>query len=99
MVLVEFDVHTTETVMTEIEETADYDDTSREAPRRALRDRKDLTVLWVDDLGLEFSRINTGEGSCAALTQDTASFSPTICERFPNFSRWLLHGLRCLRSS
>ena len=71
-VLAEFDVHTTDTVMAELEGIAEYDDLSGEAARRVLRHREHLTVHTVDDPGFESSRIDTGEGSCAVLIRDEA---------------------------
>lgn len=70
-VLKEFDVHTTETVVKELEETAEYNDRSAEAAEQVLRHRKDLTVHGVDELGVESSRIDSGEGSCAVLARET----------------------------
>jgi predicted nucleic acid-binding protein len=71
-VLTEFDVHTTEAVMAELERTAEYDDPSGEAARRVLQQREHLIVHTVDDLGFESSRIDAGEGSCAVLAQEAA---------------------------
>ena len=71
-VLAEFDVHTTETVMAELEETAEDDDPSGDAARRVLQHRENLTVHTVDDPGFESSRIDAGEGSCAVLTREAA---------------------------
>lgn len=71
-VLAEFDVHTTETVIAELKDTAEYDDQSGDAARRVLRHREHLTVHTVDELEFESSRIDAGEGSCAVLTRDEA---------------------------
>ena len=71
-VLAEFDVHTTETVMAELEGTAEYDDPAGDAARRVLRHREHLTVHTVDDPRFESSRIDVGEGSCAVLARDEA---------------------------
>ncbi len=71
-VLAEFDVQTTETVIAELEGTAESDDPSGDAARRVLRHREHLTVHTVADSGFESSRIDIGEGSCAVLARDKA---------------------------
>lgn len=67
-VLEEFDVHTTETVILELEETAEYDDIHGEAAGRALEFKDDVTVVTAEDPGMESSRMDEGEASCVSLT-------------------------------
>ena len=65
----EYDVNTTETVVAELESTAEYDDTGGEAAQSCLDRRERLRVHTVDD-PLTSSRIDVGEGSCAVLAVD-----------------------------
>ncbi|WP_436929122.1 hypothetical protein [Halosimplex halobium] len=64
----EFDVHTTETVVGELEDTAEYDDRHGDAARTVLDSRDDFETHDVAET-LESSRIDRGEGSCALLTR------------------------------
>lgn len=69
----EFDVHTTQTVIAELEATADYDDPHGDAATEVL-DRQDwLTVHSLDADIPETSRIDRGEGSCAVLSDRNAA--------------------------
>jgi predicted nucleic acid-binding protein len=67
--LEEFEVHTTETVVDELENTAEYDDSHGDAAETVL-----ANLDWVsthDVKGdLESSRVDQGEGSCALLTKE-----------------------------
>ncbi len=65
----EFDVHTTERVMTKLEETADYPDSHGNAANAALDIQEALTVHTIDN-SLESARIDDGEGSCAILANN-----------------------------
>lgn len=67
LALVEFDVHTTATVVGELEETANYDDVHAEAAEVVLCHQDGLTVHDVTDPGPRSSRIDDGEASCLAL--------------------------------
>lgn len=67
--LAEFDVHTTERVVTELEETADYPDSHKNAANAVLDMQEELTVHSIDT-PLESARIDEGEGSCAVLAND-----------------------------
>jgi len=67
--LSEFDVHTTETVVNELEATSDYDDTHGHAAQTVLDNTESITVQRVDGT-LESSRIDEGEGSCALCCRD-----------------------------
>jgi len=68
-VLSEFDVHTTQTVIDELEETAEYEDRHAKAAQRIL-DRLDVvTVHKVENTGFQSSRIDEGEGSCVHLVR------------------------------
>ncbi|WP_435185104.1 hypothetical protein [Halobellus sp. EA9] len=67
--LTEFDVHTTELVIEELEETSEYDDRHGDAAQIVLDNRDQITV---QDIQGEFtsSRVDEGEGSCALLTKE-----------------------------
>lgn len=67
-VLAEFEVHTTEPVVEELEDTADYEDRHGEAARAVLDDRDRFESHEMAET-LESSRIDSGEGSCALLTR------------------------------
>jgi len=66
--LTEFDVHTTETVIEELEQTSEYDDHHGEAAETVLDNLDRITAHHVNG---EFtsSRVDQGEGSCALLTK------------------------------
>lgn len=68
--LEEFDVHTTRTVLEELEETAAYDDPHGAAATRVLERVDDLEVHGTDDTDLQSSRIDAGEATCLALARD-----------------------------
>lgn len=61
------DVHTAGVVVTELEETAGYPDVHGGAARVALRRRDRLTVHEDVAPAVESTRIDRGEGACAAL--------------------------------
>jgi predicted nucleic acid-binding protein len=67
--LTEFDVHTTETVIEELEETSEYDDRHGEAADIVLDNLDKITTHQVQG---EFtsSRVDHGEGGCALLTTE-----------------------------
>lgn len=69
-VLDEFDVHTTEPVVEELSDTADYDDTAAQAAQHTLQQRDSITVHATDQPNFESSRIDRDEASCIALTQE-----------------------------
>lgn len=66
--LTEFDVHTTELVIEELEETAEYEDRHGNAAQIVLDNRDKFTSHEVQG---EFTsaRIDEGEGSCALLSK------------------------------
>lgn len=69
--LTEFEVHTTETVIEELEDTAEYNDNHGTAAGRVLDHSPDrITVHQVDNGAFSSSRIDHGEGSCALLTTE-----------------------------
>ena len=76
VVLDEFEIHTTETVVEELRATADYDDASAEGANSVLSRTERLTVHSVDAPEFDTSRIDEGEGSCAVLArkQDATFF-------------------------
>lgn len=63
----EFEVHTTETVLDELRETAAHDDPHGMAATKVLDHRDRFAIHEVDEELLETSRIDRGEGSCVAL--------------------------------
>lgn len=67
IVLEAFEIHTTETVVTELEETAAYDDTHGTAATAVLEAIDGVYVHESEDASLETSRIDQGEASCLAL--------------------------------
>lgn len=66
-VLAEFEVHTTETVVGELEDTGEYDDRHGDAAREVLDGRSEFEIHGIEGT-LESSRIDRGEGTCALLT-------------------------------
>lgn len=68
--ITEFDVHTTETGVEELEETSMYDDRHREAAQTVLENVNQIKIHQVQK---EFtsSHVDQGEGSCALLTKET----------------------------
>lgn len=74
----EFNVHTTDQVIDELEETANYEDPHGEAATRILNQQDRLTVHTVEEDIPETSRIDQGEGSCVVLAdQRSADFLVT----------------------
>lgn len=74
----EFDVWTTETVLEELAETANYDDPHGRAATTVLDRQERLTVHTVEESVPETSRIDRGEGSCVVLAdQRSADFLVT----------------------
>ena len=69
-VLAEFDVHTTDLVVDELEDTASYDDVHGDGATGALRLLDDLTVHDGLDPAIRSSRIDVGEASCLALDRE-----------------------------
>lgn len=64
----EFNVHTTKTVIEELEQTAEYKDSDAEAAEAVLEEIGKVSVHSVDRK-FKSSRIDGGEGSCSALTR------------------------------
>lgn len=69
ILLEEFDIHTTETVIQELEETQTYDDLHAEAADTVLNHVDQITVHKMDNAEFYSSRVDRGEGSCALLTK------------------------------
>jgi predicted nucleic acid-binding protein len=65
--LTEFEIHTTETVVEELENTSKYDDAHGEASETVLNHLDQITVHQVEG-EFESSRVDQGEGTCALLT-------------------------------
>lgn len=70
-VLNEFEIHTTETVLDELDATAEYDDNSGRAAQDVLDRRASLTVHATENPEIESSRVDDGEASCTALVRET----------------------------
>lgn len=69
-VLNEYDVHTTQTVVTELEDTAAYDDSHGQAADDVLHQMDQLTVHEATDSSVTSTRIDDGEASCLTLTDE-----------------------------
>lgn len=70
-VLAEYDIYTTETVIQELEETAEYEDIHGEAAQDVL-DRVDrIEVYNTSESGFWSSRIDEGEGTTVTLANET----------------------------
>lgn len=67
LTLTEFEMHTTSTVIEELEETAKIDDVHGRGAAKVLDRGDDLTVHEIDDAAIPSSRIDRGEASCLAL--------------------------------
>lgn len=70
LILEEFDIQTTETVITELEETAEYEDIHGVAASAVLDQSSNFTVSVVPELKLSSSRIDQGEASCVHLCRN-----------------------------
>lgn len=70
IVLEEYDVHTTETVVRELEETAEYTDVHAFAAEAVLDNCDRMTVHETVDQHFQSARVDEGEGSCALLTRE-----------------------------
>lgn len=68
--LAEFDVHTTDSVVQELEETSGYDNHHGDAAEMVLNNLDWITVHPVQNGDFRSSRVDQGEGSCAKLTND-----------------------------
>jgi len=68
-VLQEFDVHTTETVIGELRETAKHQDVHGRAAEKVLGLSDSIVVHQIEQ-GVQSSRIDEGEGSCVTLTRE-----------------------------
>ncbi|AXG07607.1 hypothetical protein DU500_14875 [Haloplanus rubicundus] len=73
LLLEEFDVHTTETVIKELEDLASYGDKTAEHAQQVLGRKERTTIREVDTLEYQSSRVDEGEGSCIQLTRDIAA--------------------------
>lgn len=66
----EFEVHTTETVLEELEATAEYDDVHGEAARTVVDTRSSIGRHATDCTAMQSSRIDEGEATVAHLAND-----------------------------
>lgn len=67
--LAEFSVHTTETVIEELEDTAEYNDTHGDAAAHVLDNLSQIDTHQLNE-GFTSSRVDQGEGGCALLTSE-----------------------------
>lgn len=70
LLFAEYDVHTTERVVEELEETAGHDDAHGEAAAAVLDRLDSMSVHAVEGTVPETSRIDAGEGSCVLLCRE-----------------------------
>ncbi|MFB6360913.1 MAG: hypothetical protein ABEH59_06270 [Halobacteriales archaeon] len=70
LLLSEFDVHTTDTVLKELEATGGYADRHGSAAETVLDHRTRFTVHHIEERGFSSSRVDHGEGSSAVLTNE-----------------------------
>lgn len=70
LLLDEFDVHTTETVIEELEDLASYEDETAEHAQKVLDRKERIKIHEVDTPEHQSSRIDEGEGSCIQLTRN-----------------------------
>lgn len=69
-VLNEYNVHTTQTVVTELEDTAAYNDSHGQAADDVLHHIDQMTVYEATDSSAASTRIDDGEASCLTLTDE-----------------------------
>lgn len=65
--LAEFEIHTTETVVRELEETAEYEDPHGEAAAAVLNQISEITIHSTETVQTRSSRIDAGEASTIEL--------------------------------
>jgi predicted nucleic acid-binding protein len=70
LLLEEFDVHTTEIVVEELEDLASYGDETAEHADEVLTRKDQITVHEVETREYQSSRVDEGEGSCVQLTRN-----------------------------
>lgn len=70
IVLEEFDVHTTEVVIKELNATAEYDDVHGNAATAVFNQQDSLTIHSTDHVEFTSSRIDAGEATCVALSEE-----------------------------
>lgn len=70
LVFEEFDVHTTESVVEELEDTAEYDDVHGNAAEAVLDQRQGFTAHAVREPDFTSSRVDSGEATCILLCRD-----------------------------
>lgn len=68
--LTEFNIHTTETVIEELEDTNEYNDRHGKAANHVLNHIDQITIHQLESEGIQSSRIDQGEASCTLLTQE-----------------------------
>ncbi|NGM71337.1 hypothetical protein G6M89_20435 [Natronolimnobius sp. AArcel1] len=73
MVLEEYDVQTTETILEELVETAEYDDVHGRAATAVLELKHEYTIHATSEPALETSRVDSGEASCVTLCRELSA--------------------------
>lgn len=68
-VLEEFDVHTTELVIEELNETSEYQDRHAEAAEQVLNHKSVIKIHDIEVESFESSRVDRGEYSCVVLAE------------------------------
>jgi len=72
-VLDEYEIATTQVVWSELQATADYDDTHGEAAATVRSTREAVTILDCSGEAFLTSRIDAGEASCVAAVRETGA--------------------------
>lgn len=73
LVLAEYDVHTTQQVIDELEATAEYDDVHGTSAETVLTQTSALTIHEIGESDFQTSRIDDGEASCIQLARRGAA--------------------------
>ncbi len=72
ILLDEFDLHTSDAIINELEELSGYDDLEADVAERWLEKKDRLNVQQVGEAGeFDHGKIDKGEGSCAVLARKT----------------------------
>ena len=84
--LTEFDVHVTELVIEELEETSEYDDRHGDAARTALDNRDRITVHEIPGSFVPLESMTGKEAAhCLRKRSTPSSYSPMTSARCPNW--------------
>mgnify|MGYP000527786438 CR=1 FL=1 len=69
LLLDEFDVHTTDAVIEELENLTSYEDATAEHAQQVLDRKEQMMVHEIEARDFQSSRVDEGEGSCVQLTR------------------------------